>query len=450
MKIIITGAGDVGYHLAKLMASESKDIYLIDESEDRLQEVASHIDVFTICGDAKSMEVLEDAKINSCDLLIAVTSSEETNLLVSILGKKFGAKRTIARINDLNILDSACKSVYESLGVDTLISPVDLVTKEINLLLNHSVFTDDLEFEGGKLSVFGITLGEKSPLIDKTVKESAYLNPNLDFKPIALHRNEETLIVNSDTKLKFNDIVYFSSPPQCIDRVIEICGRECFEIKDLMILGGSRIGVMTAQLLENHFNVTLIERDRSKCEKIAGKLKKTLVVNLDARDVESLEDEGLNDMDAFISVTGDSETNIMSCLVAKSHGVKKTIAGVENIDYIHLSQAIGIDTLINKKIIAASDISKYVRKGEVDAIASLHGVDAEVIEYTVKAGTKITKKPIRKLDFPKNASIAGVIRNGEGFIPFGDFTIKEGDKAVVFSATEAISQIERFFSITDD
>ncbi len=445
MKVIITGAGDVGYHLAKLMASEAKDIYLIDENEDRLQQVAAHIDVFTIRGDAKSIDVLKDAKVDSCDLLIAVTSSEETNLLVSILGKKFGAKRTIARINDLEILNNELKGIYNELGVDELISPVDLITKEIRLLLNRSVFTDDLEFEGGKLSVFGITLGEKSPLIDRTVKESAYLNPNLDFKPIALHRNEETLIVNSETLLKYNDIVYFSAPPQCIDRVIEICGRECFEIKDIMILGGSRIGVMTAQFLEKDFNVTLIERDRNKCEKIAGKLKRTLVVNIDARDVESLENEGLNDMDAFISVTGDSETNIMSCLVAKSHGVKKTIAGVENIDYIHLSQAIGIDTLINKKIIAASNIFKHVRRGEVDAIASLHGVDAEVIEFTVKEGTKITKKPIRDLDFPKIASIAGVIRNGKGFIPFGNFTLKAGDKAVVFSSIESIAKIERFF-----
>ncbi len=445
MKIIITGAGAVGSHLAKLLAGEAKDIYLIDENEDRLQQVASQIDVFTICGDAKSMDVLMEAKVDSCDLLIAVTSSEETNLLVSIIAKKFGTKRTIARINNLDILNNELEKMYNELGVDTLISPVDLVTKEIRLLLKRSVFTDDLEFEGGKLTVFGITIGESSPLVNRTVKESAYLNPNLDFKPIAVHRNEETQIVTGDTLLKYNDIVYFIAPPQCIDTVIKICGRECFEINDVMILGGSNIGMMTAKLIENDYNVTLIERDRQKCEKLAGKLKKTLVINLDARDVESLEKEGLNDMDAFISVTGDSETNIMSCLVAKSHGVRKTIARVENIDYIHLSQAIGIDTLINKKIIAASNIFKYVRRGEVDSIASLHGVDAEVIEFTVRPGSKVTKKPIKKLNFPHNANIAGVIRNGEGFIPFGDFTLQADDKAVVFAATEAIPKVEKFF-----
>lgn len=445
MKIIITGAGAVGYHLAKLLASESMDIYLIDLNEERLQYVASHIDVFTICGDAKSIEVLMDAKVNNCDLLVAVTSSEETNLLVSILSKKFGAKRTIARINDSDISNEKLKKIYNELGVDDLISPVDLVTKEIKLLLSRSVFTDDLEFDGGKLSVFGITIGERSPLINRTIKDSAYLNPNLDFKPIALHRNEETLIITANTLIKFNDILYFIAPPRCIDTIISICGRESFEIKDVMILGGSNIGILTAQLLEKDYNVTLIERDRAKCLKITGKLKKTLVINLDARDVESLQSEGLNDMDAFIAVTGDSETNIMSSLVAKSHGVKKTIARVENIDYIHLSQAIGIDTLINKKIIAASSIFKYVRKGNVGTIAGLQGVDAEVIEYLVKPGSKVTRKTIRKLNFPKEANIAGIIRNNEGIMPFGDFKLEAGDKAIVFSATESISKIERFF-----
>jgi len=212
-----------------------------------------------------------------------------------------------------------------------------------------------------------------------------------------------------------------------------------------MILGGSEIGVLTAEHLEQDYNVTLVEKDKLRCEKIAGRLKKALVINVDARDVEALEEEGLADMDAFIAVTGDSETNIMSSLVAKNHGVRKTIARVENIDYIHLSQAIGIDTLINKKIIAASNIFKYVRKGNVSAIASLHGVDAEIIEFIVKPDSKVTHKKIKDLKFPKSANISGVIRDDKGFIPFGDFELQAGDKAVVFSLTESINKIEKFF-----
>ena len=353
MKIIIAGAGDVGFHLAKMLSSEAQDIYLIDQNEERLQFISSQIDVFTIIGDAKSLDVLEMADVNNCDLLIAVTASEETNLMMSILAKKFGTKRAIARINNVDIIKNKKENHYYELGVDTLISPTHLATEEIQRLIHRAVFTDDLEFENGKLTVFGISIGSDSPLVNKTVKESADLNPNLTFKPIALHRNEETIMIGSETMLKQNDIVYFISSPDSIDTVINVCGKECFEIKDIMILGGSRIGVLAAELLESTYNVTLIEKDKAKCERIAGMLKRTLVINIDGHDVKQLEEEGLADMDAFIAVTGDSEMNIMSSLVANNHGVKKTIARVENIDYIHLSQAIGIDTLdtiYNQKI----------------------------------------------------------------------------------------------------
>ena len=208
---------------------------------------------------------------------------------------------------------------------------------------------------------------------------------------------------------------------------------------------GSKIGVLAAKMLQDDYKVILIERDRDVCERVAGELNKTLVLNIDGRDVESLEEEGLANMDAFIAVTGDSESNIMSSLVAKNHGVQKTIARVENIDYIHLSQNIGIDTLINKKIIAASNIFKYVRKGEVSAIANLHGVDAEIIEFIVKPDSKVTKLPINKLSFPKTANISGVIRGNIGFIPFGNFQLRAGDRAVVFSLTESINKIEKYF-----
>lgn len=445
MKIIITGAGAVGFHLAKMMASEHQDIYLIDKNQDRLNEIQSNLDIFTIKGDAKSIAILREAKIESCDLLIAVTSSEETNLLVSILGKRYGAKRTIARINNLELKIPENAAIMESLGIDELIAPVQLASEEIRRLIKRSVFTDDHEFEGGKLTVFGISVHPKSPLVDLSIQESSYLNPDLSFKPIAIHRRDDTIIVNAQTIVRANDIIYFISNPESIEHIIEICGQECFEIKNIMILGGSSIGYQTAKLLEDDYNVTLVEKDRERCEELAGTLKSTLVINLDGRNVTGLEAEGLGDMDAFIAVTADSESNIMSSLVATNHNVKKTIARVENIDYIHLSQNIGIDTLINKKIIAAGNIFKYVRKGNVTAIANLHGVDAEIIEFIVKPGSKVTKKPINRLQFPRTANISGVIREDVGFIPFGSFQLKEGDQAVVFSLTESIHLIEKYF-----
>ena len=445
MKIIIAGAGDLGSHLAKLLSSESHDIYLLDLNEERLNTISSQIDVFTIAGDAKSVEIMEQKLISSCDLLIAVTSSEETNMLICILGKKLGAKRTIARINDVNIIKENKEHFYNELGIDTLISPTYLATLEIQRLVNQSAFTDDIEFDNGKLTVFGISLSENSSLINKTVRESADLNPNLSFKPLALHRDDLTLIVNGETVLKENDIVYFISLKDSIPNIIKLCGKNNFKIKDVMIIGGSRIGINTAELLENDFRVTLVEKDKVTCQQMANTLKKTLIINIDGHDVKMLEEEGLTEIDALISVTADSEMNIMTSLVGKSHGIKKTIARIENFDYINLSQSIGIDTLINKKIIAADNIFKFVRKGNVSLVANLHGTDAEIIEFVVKDGSKITKSPINKLNFPNSSKIAGVIRNGIPIIPFGDFHLKENDKTIVFSLSESIQKIEKFF-----
>lgn len=445
MKIIIAGAGDVGSHLAKLLSSEFHDIYLIDKNEERLNSISSQFDVFTIPGDAKSVEIMEQKLISSCDLLIAVTSSEETNMLICILGKKLGAKHTIARINDDNIIKENREHFYNDLGINTLISPTHLASLEIKRLIHQSAFTDDIEFEQGKLTVFGISLSSNSILINKTVRESADLNPNLTFKPLALHRDNLTLLVSGETILKENDIVYFISLKESIENIIKICGKHKFKVKDVMIIGGSRIGLNTAELLEKDFRVTLVEKDKKKCEEMASTLKSSLVVNINGHDVKMLEEEGLTETDALVSVTADSEMNIMTSLVGKSHGIKKTIARIENFDYINLSQSIGVDTLINKKIIAADNIFKFVRKGNVSSVANLHGTDAEIIEFIVKRGSKITKKPLNQLNFPNLSKIAGVIRDGYPIIPFGDFQLQENDQTIVFSLTESIKKIEEFF-----
>lgn len=446
MRIIIAGAGEVGFHLAKMMTDESHDLYIIDDNEERLNYVQSQIDVFGIKGDATNIQLLKDNKISSCDLLIAATSSEETNLLICMAGKKLGAQKTIARISNFERLKDESRVLFQELGVDNIVSPVELASQEIVRLINQSAFTDDHEFEGGKLTAFGIQITSNSPLKDKSVVETSYLNPNFKFKPIAILRQDQSFMIEGNSVIHEGDIVYFISAPECINEVINICGQACYEIKNVMILGGGPMGALTASALEKNFNVTLVEKDKKRAELIANKLKKTLVINVDGRNVSALEDENLEDMDAFISLTADSETNIMSSLVAKSHGVKKTIARVENIDYINLSHNIGIDTLINKKIIAANEIFKYIRKGEVRAIANLHGLDAELIEFNVKEGTKITSKPLRDLKLPKSSNVAGVIRDDKGIVPFGGFQMKEGDKAVVFVHHQAISEIEEFFN----
>ena len=444
MKIIIAGAGEVGSYIAHMLATEDQDTYLIDNNKKRLDKVQQHNDIIGLEGDAKDIAVLIEAGVKSCDLLIAATSSEETNLLICILGKKLGAKKTISRISNFEEIGGNMRSLYQEIGVDHVISPVEKAAKEIHQLIKHEAFLDNYDFEGGKLSVFSIQLTESSLLVNNCVLDSKHFHNNLSFKPVSILRNNETIMVQAKTEFKVNDIIYFISTPKGYEEIPLICGQKDIDIEDVMILGASKIGVLTAERLQGKYNVTLIEQNEEKANKIALKLKKTLVIHGDGTDVSLLEEQSVDDMDAFIAVTGDSETNIISSLVAKSHGVRKTISGVENIDYIKLSHNIGIDTLINKKVIAANDILKYIRKGEVNAIATL-SLDAEVIEFTVKANSKITRKKLKELNLPPMVNIAGVVRDGKGFIPFGEFQLAEGDKAIVFTNDESIHKIENFF-----
>ena len=443
MKIIIAGAGDVGSYLAQMIANEEQDTYLIDNDGKKLEKVTQHNDIFGIKADATDVTVLKEAGIKECDLLIAATSSEKTNLLVCILAKKLGAKKTICRISNFEEISNDLRTFYQEIGIDHIISPVENAAQEIHQLIKHESFLDNYDFEGGKLSIFSIQINKNSPIANNCVLASSEFH-NLSFKPLAILRAGETILVQAETIFLEGDIVYFISSPKGYETIPLICGQQDFDIKDVMILGASSIGVLTAEKLEKKYKVILIEQDENKCNEIAVRLKKTLVIHGDGTDVNLLEEQNIQNMDAFIAVTGDSEINIISSLVAKSHGVRKTIAGVENIDYIKLSHTIGIDTLINKKVIAANDILKYIRKGDVNSIATLN-LDAEVIEFTVKEGSKISSKQLKDLALPKMANIAGVVRQGKGFIPFGDFKLEAGDRAIVFTNDETIHIIEKFF-----
>lgn len=443
MKIIIAGAGDVGSYLAQMIANEEQDTYLIDNDGKKLEKVTQHNDIFGIKADATDVTVLKEAGIKECDLLIAATSSEKTNLLVCILAKKLGAKRTICRISNFEEISNDLRTFYQEIGIDHIISPVENAAQEIHQLIKHESFLDNYDFEGGKLSIFSIQINKNSPIANNCVLASSEFH-NLSFKPLAILRAGETILVQAETIFLEGDIVYFISSPKGYETIPLICGQQDFDIKDVMILGASSIGVLTAEKLEKKYKVILIEQDENKCNEIAVRLKKTLVIHGDGTDVNLLEEQNIQNMDAFIAVTGDSEINIISSLVAKSHGVRKTIAGVENIDYIKLSHTIGIDTLINKKVIAANDILKYIRKGDVNSIATLN-LDAEVIEFTVKEGSKISSKQLKDLALPKMANIAGVVRQGKGFIPFGDFKLEAGDRAIVLTNDETIHIIEKFF-----
>lgn len=449
MKIIIAGAGEVGFHLAKLLSYESQEITLIDTRKDSLGYAGEHLDIKTIKGDATSISILREARIGTAALFIAVTSSETTNITASVLAKQLGAKKTIARISNTEFIDDKETIGFSKFGIDELISPESLAAGEIELLLNQYGFNDTYEFEEGALTMLSLRLSRTATFVDKTVREAAELYSELHFIPIAIQRygTQYTIIPRGDTQFKEGDTVVFMTSKGGDEELFELSGKVKVEIKNVMILGGSKIGYKTARdLCASKFNVKLIENKKTVAEDLADQLPNALVIYGDGRNVEILQEESISEMDAFISVTGNSETNIMSCLLAKSKGVKKTIALVENMDYYQLSQSIGIDTLINKKLLAANTIFRYIRKGEVVAMTKLTNMNAELLEFVVKPESKITNNQIKDLQFPKSAIFGGVIRNGEGLIPLGSFTIEAGDRVVVCCLPRSISEVEAFFS----
>lgn len=448
MKIIIAGAGEVGFHLAKLLSYESQEITLIDTDKNSLAYASDHLDIRVIKGDVTSIAILREARIDTAALFIAVTSSETTNITACVLAKQLGAKQTIARISNSEFLDHTDDIGFAKFGIDELISPEILAASEIGLLLNQYGFNDTYEFEEGKLTMLSLRLSRTASFVGKTVRAAAEVFPELHFVPIAIQRfgTQYTIIPRGDTEFKEGDKVVFMTSKGGDEELFELSGKVKTELKNIMILGGSKIGYKTAKdLCQGKFRVKLIEKDGDVAFECADDLPNALVINGDGRNVELLDEENISDMDAFISVTGNSETNIMSCLVAKSKGVKKTIALVENMDYYQLSQSIGIDTLINKKLLAANNIFRYIRRGEVVAMTKLTNMNAELLEFQVNSNSKITKKKIKDLDFPRSAIIGGVIRDDVGVIPLGDFQIQLGDKVVVCSLPRSITQVERFF-----
>lgn len=326
MKIIIAGAGEVGFHLAKLLSFESQDITLIDNDKVNLAYADTHLDIRTVKGDATSIKILKEAQIKGADLVVSVTSSETTNITVCVLAKQLGAKRTIARISNTEFIEDKDELGFVQFGIDELISPEALAAKEIELLINQSAFNENFQFDEGALSMIGFKLSKNAPFVGKSVQDAALIFPSLRFVPIAIQRfgTQYTLIPRGDTQFKEGDQVFFITTADGEQELYKLTGKVKQEIKNIMILGGSKIGAQTSQVLSDaKFNVKLVEKDHDKAFELADEMSKVLVINGDGRNVGILEEENIHDMDAFIAVTGNSETNIMSCLVAKSKGVKK-------------------------------------------------------------------------------------------------------------------------------
>jgi trk system potassium uptake protein len=446
MRIIIAGAGEVGSHLAKMLSNENHEIVIIDPEDARLKPLESTLDVLTYHGSATSIKILQDILQKKTDLFIAVTHSEDTNITSSILAKRFGAIKTIARIDNLDYLDKFNLEFFRVLGIDSLIYPELIAAREVLGLLQETGTTEYMEFSGGMLSMFVQRLDANAPILNKSLEEVSITNKTDKYRAVAIKRNEKTIIPRGKEQFQEGDLVFVISTREGIDEMMKTSGKESFEAKNIMILGGSRIGKHVALYMQKNCSVKLIDADPERCEALAEILDNTLIINGDCRNIDLLEQEGISKMDAFVAVTGNSEINILSCLLAKNMGVKKTIAEVENMEYINLAESSGIDTIINKKISAASRIFRHTTNLNVTQVKYMAGTEAEVLEFNVPEDAKITRGTLRSLDFPKDAIVGGGTRDGVPFIATGDTIIKANDKVVVFTLPSAYDKLTKFFT----
>ncbi len=446
MKIVIAGAGAVGTHLAKLLSREKQDIILMDDVEEKLSTLSTNFDLMTVVASPTSIRGLEEVNAGDADLFIAVTPDESRNTTACMLASNLGAKKTVARIDNYEYLLPRNKEFFQRLGVASLIYPEMLAAKEIVSSIRMSWVRQWWEFYGGALILIGTKIRGNAEICDIPLHQLG--GPTLPYHVVAIKREGETLIPRGDDAIQKNDIVYFTTTRKYLPYIRKIAGKEDYaDVRNVMIMGGSRIAVRTAQYVPDYMQVKIIENDLSRCNHLSEILdNKTMIINGDGRDMDLLLDEGLQNTEAFVALTGNSETNILACLAAKRMGVRKTVAEVENIDYIGMAESLDIGTVINKKMITASHIYQMMLDADVSNVKCLTVADADVAEFTVKEGSLITKHPVKNLGLPKGTTIGGLIRNGEGIVVMGDTLIQPGDHVVVFCRSMMIKKIEKFFN----
>lgn len=449
MKIVIAGAGEVGCHLAKMLSEGYHEITIIDNDEERLALVSESMDVLTVQGNPTSIKVLKSAGVNKADLFVAVSPAKEqdVNLVAALIAKKMGAKKVTARINDAEYLNYDNKLMFTDMGIDLLFYPEKIAATEIGDLLKQSDVSEFVDFARGQLQMVVFRIDEGSRMLNKTMADFPYKADALPFRLVAIARSGETLIPDRDTLLKRGDMAYFISKREFVDELMSWSGKQYLKIKRLTILGGGRIGEMVAAQFEKSAEfVKIIEINRERCEVLSENLNRTLVINGDGRNSDFLYEEDVKSCDAFVAVTSSSETNILACVAAKKMGVTKTIAEVENLEYIKLAEGMGVDAVINKKIITAGRIFRFTMSTKVRTVKVIGGADAEVIEYIVNPGSQVTKAPVKELRFPGDAVIGGIIRGNETIIAVGDTCIKPYDRVVIFALPTALSRIEKYFA----
>ncbi|MBQ6283756.1 MAG: Trk system potassium transporter TrkA [Bacteroidales bacterium] len=451
MKIVIQGAGEIGSHLAKMLSKEANDITIIDDNPQRLHNITAIADVIAIEGQPSSLRILREAQVQDADLFISVVPfvPQDVNIVSALLAKNLGAKKVTARIDDPDFLSPENKLLFKQMGIELMFCPEKLAADEIFELLKHSSSSDSMDFARGKLQVEVFKLEEDSPLLDMKIAEFAAIasKDELQFRVIAISRNGKTIMPKFDTKLLYHDLIFIIATREGMKFLMKFLGKSNVETDKVLILGGSKIAELAAEQLSRKISmVKILEKDRERAMYLSEKLPDNVIVVVgDGRNSELLVEEGIKDFDAFLALTGKDEANVLACVSAKKFGIERTIAEVENIEYIHLAEEMGVDSVINKKLITAGRLFKFTLSGKARLVKYMSGTDAEVLEFTVPAGSAITKGQLKDLTFPKDSVIGGVIRGSESLIAVGSTKIEPYDRVVVFALPHAVKEVDKFF-----
>ena len=446
MKIIIAGAYAIGSHLAKLLSRNNQDIVLIDDDEQRLENISSDYDILTMHASPTSLAALQNAGAADANLYIAVTPDENLNMNSCVMAKAIGAKKTVAKVNNYEFVEPEMAKFYEKLGIDSLIYPENLAAYDIVNGLKMSWVRQRWDVHGGALVMLGIKLRETCEILDRPLKELC--KPDSPYYIVAIRRDGDTIIPGGNDVLKMYDLVYFMVTKQYIPYVRKIVGKEHYvDVKNVMIMGGGDTAVRALKNMPEYMNVKLMEHDVERCDILNDQIddQRVMVINGDGRDLQLLNEEGIHTTQAFVALTSNAETNILACLTAKRMGVRKTVAAVENLDYVNMAVSLDIGTIINKKAIAASHIYQMMLDAEVNNVRFLMTANADVAEFTAHPESKVTKKRVFELGLPNGATIGGLVRNGEGHLVSGGTQIEAGDIVVVFCYNVRMEKLEKFF-----
>lgn len=445
MKIIISGAYTIGSYLARLLSRNKQDIVLMDECSENLEKISNEADLLTMEGSTTSIKNLKEAGAEDADLFIAVTPDESKNIAACVLAHQLGTKKTVARVDNPEYVEPSNQELFHQMGVSSIIYPELLAAKDIINGLKMSWVRQRWDVHDGALVMLGIKLRESCEILDRPLKEIS--GPNDPYHVVAIKHNDETIIPGGNDTLQLYDLAYFMTTKQYIPYVRKIVGKEHYvDVQNVIFMGGGKTAARAVRMLPEYMHAKIIEQDPTRCEELNNILDEdTLVINGDGRDIGLLQEEGIRNTQAFVSLTSNAETNILACLTAKRMGVRKTVAAVENFDYVGTAESLDIGTIINKKAVAASHIYQMMLDANVENIRFLMSVNADVAEFVPSPDAKITRKVVRELNLPRGVTIGGLVRNGEGMLVSGNTQIEAGDSVVVFCYNVDMKKVEKLF-----